>query len=548
MAYEKVTPFYDRPDTRGPLSAERLNRMNDGIDSLNTDLVDKVSYGTLPPITTNPQPTQILTAGIIGMDSEKRVFRQAITTFTLERSNGDGVWEQIHTFLRTIIGVRQLDNGEILVGIADDYPANTIKSSAWLSSGYLTGSIIWTKVLEADDYQQPLSLVWGFGGAGNTYVISEYDTKGGNVRSAKQRVWLTQDAGLSWLPIYDHGTGALSNRHIHGCSYDKYRNAIWVSAGDYSETDKTARVIIVSWDMGVSWTVVTNTHQPTVVYVFPECVVFGSDNTPNGTLRIDNPSPTNLVVSVAYKINSSTIITHVAGRSFRLGDGYPLLIPFASSSGAELSVVIASYDGYSWFEMWKGNSTYTAKGAENAIGPTKDGKYFISGKHNLEYFEVVIDSIETSLIAALARTSKYEYYQIPRRAYIAVPTSNSPYTVIPPYTWTEIVLGTIPFREYDPSDLFEIASDGKGVYVKRACIVQLSVDAGMHYTAVKPAIRLTVNGLTVSSTLFDTSINKSIMVNAGDRISFQVWHETVGVDKTVNGMSYCVVLDTWETY
>jgi len=504
-------------------------------------LADKVNLGNSLPVI-GSQPTTIAYPGLIGMDSLGNIFR-AGTLLNLQRSNDGETWETIHTFNRNPNGVRQLDNGELLVGIADNYPTNTIKSALWISSGYPSVNATWSKVLDADDYQQSLGLSWGFGGAGNKYVVSEYDSKAANVRSANQKVWLTQDSGLTWTTIYNHGTGALSNRHVHGCCYDQYSGAIWVTVGDYSIPDPTARGIIVSWDLGVTWTVVTNQHQPTAIYAFPDCVIFGTDNAPNGILRINNPSPSSLVVDSAYKLNLSKSISHVAERPFRLGDGL-LVIPFTTSV-LDNGYVLATYDGWSWFELWQDTRSYNGYGATSVFGPMASGKYMITGRELNGYFSVTIDDIKTSLISAISNASKLLNNQTPKRAYIAVANSSTPYTVVGT-SWTRIILSTSPFKLYDTSDLFSIEADGRGIKVKRDCIVNVDADTVAANSFVNPWARIVVNDVSVGASYYQTIINKTLMLNANDVIGLEAWEGVGG--KSVLGSSYCLVLDTWETY
>lgn len=499
---------------------------------------DKADIGTLPPVATYHAP-ETGSLGVLGMDESQRLLRGGSSN-TLQRSADGVTWETIYTFTRPVAGVRQLDNGELLVGLSDDYPTNSVKSSIWLSSNYASGTLSFIKVLDADDYQQNLDLMWGFGGAGEIYVVSEYDSKAYGARSAQQRVWLTVDSGVTWSAVYDHGTGSLSSNHVHGCCYDQYREAIWVSTGDLTGTS-----IIVSWDLGDTWETVTVKHQPTAIYAFPECVVFGTDSAPNGVLIIANPSPDNLVITATYRINQSSALTHVAARPYRLGNGYPLLIPYVTAVSG-IGRVLASYDGFSWFELWKDSRSYTGKGPSAAFGPLVDGSYRITGRDDSGVFVAVVDDISTSLISGIARMAEHTYRQIPRRAFISLRNSSTPYLTIPPYTYVPIVFATTPPKLDDPSSLFSVEPDGSGVTVARPCVVHIDAIPPIIYSANKPHCYVTINGTKLIGSSFLLTVSATTKLSAGDTIGIEIYHATAGVDKTLEGSDYTLMLDAWE--
>lgn len=498
---------------------------------------------------------------VLFMDSQGRLLRGG-TGSTLQRSTDDGsTWSTIYTFPRAVTGIRQLDNGELLVGIADDYPTNTVKASVWVSSNYASGTLTFTQKITADDYQQALDLTWGFGGANGIYVVSEYDSKAPGSRTGTQRMWLTQDSFATVTPIYDHGNGSLASRHIHGCTYDPYRGAIWMTLGDYTGNANGARAIMVSWDLGQNWTTVSTDFQPTAIYAFPGCVVFGQDNPPNGVLRIVNPSATNLKLEVAYKLNNYVdsvtnrpAISHVAETPFRATwPGAPLLLPFSSSvAGTMRGHVLSTPDGFHFQELWRSSANYTASGLgpNRAVGPTPSGKVFISGRgEGSTWFQTAVTQSLPGLTSAAATVGQTWTRALPKRAYIAVANQSSPsFQSVPGgSTWNEMLLSTTAvFFEDDPAGLFSVSPDGLGIIVARDTLVRIEVDTGMNGAFSSPQVAIAINS---SRKVFTRGayLARTMWVRSGERVSAYGLHAG-GSPVTVDGTSYGMVLDAVETW
>ncbi len=427
----------------------------------------------------------------IYMDSMGRLLRGNDGN-VLQRSSDNGdTWSTIYTFTRPPGGVRQLDNGELLVFTADDFPANTVKGALFLSSGYAAGgAVTFTKKLDATDYQQAIDLRWGFGGGNGVYAVSEYDSKAPGARSAVQRAWITQDSGATWTQIYNHGNGSLSSRHIHGIAADQYRpGTVWITLGDYTSDANGDRRIRVSRDYGATWADVTTDHQPTAIMVFPDCVAFGTDNAPNGVLRISNPAApaADLVLDLAYRLNEATqpgtntpILTHVAERWFRARtpEGHLTLLPYTASLAGYSGLVLGSYDGATWFEVWVDSRTYAvnpSRGVEFAVGPTKDGRILLRGRDDSGpgYFTTEVAAAAAPGVTGLAtRLSKGVTRAMPRRALVAYANATGQSTV-GDYTPFTILLAPLPAIREDIADLFTRASDGTGIIVNRDATVRI---------------------------------------------------------------------------
>jgi hypothetical protein len=380
--------------------------------------------------------------------------------------------------------------------------------------------------------------------------VSEYDSKAPGSRSITQKVWLTQDYGLTWSVIYDHGSGILSTRHVHGAIYDPFRGAIWVTTGD--NFDGTERKILVSWNLGSTWTTVTTSYQPTAIWAFRDCVIFGTDDAPNGILRIDNPSTTSLVVKVGYQINTSTSLTHVAERPHQNATpGSPLLLPFTSSIAGGSTVVLATLDGYAWYELWKPSATYASGlGVKTVFGPTAASTYVIVGQDATTptFFTLNLPSAAPGLTSALARVSGHLARAIPRQAFIGVANPSTPYQTIPQNAWTEMLLLLTPPTTFsdDPGGLFTISPDGLGVIVNRDATVRIDIDTAMGGSFASPQVGYAVNGVrTVNQAGRALSVVRR--VTAGQRISGIGFHSGAA-PVAVGGTQYAVALTAWETY
>lgn len=492
----------------------------------------------------------------LGMDSLGRLLRS--NGNVLERSADNGAtWSTLYTFPRPPIGVRQIDNGELFVGTGDNFPTNTVKAALWVSSGYASAPTF-AKKIDASDYQQTIGLAWGFGGGGQVYAVSEYDSKAQGSRSTNQKAWITTDSGATWTQIYDHGNGSLSTRHIHGVAADPYRpGTVWLTLGDYTGDATGDRRIRVSRNNGSTWADVTTAQQPTAIMCFPDCVAFGTDNAPNGVLVIPNPdaAPTAMRVEVAYKINNLTnssgfpLLSHVAERPYRANtsSGYLTVLPYSTAVASESGLVLGSYDGRVWFEVWRDPRTYAVnKGAFVAVGPTKNGKLLIQGKDDSTggRFATSVDvSAVPGALGAASRVGKGLARAMPKRSAVTY-SIDAGQTV----TWTlqpvTLNVATPTYNE-DTSGLFTRAADGSGITINRDVFLTIEADSGAPlaaawYTAI------TVDGTVFTSTQAGSRITLRTFVKAGKKVAVQVNPQSsaTGPLRAVQA----IALEAWETH
>lgn len=465
---------------------------------------------------------------ILGMDNAGRIV--ANSGLGLYISADDGVtWTLVYTADVPPNGFRALSDGEVLLGVGEN-PGASKKASVWRSSGWSSGAPTFAKVLECSGYSQSFSLSWAWGHSGNIVVTNEYGTD-------SRYVYLSQDCGATWSTIYDNGVSATPQRHIHGCTYDPWRGAIWIAAGDWNGTEDNPH-ISVSWNLGVNWTKVTNRLQPTTIVPFPNCVCFGTDNAPNGVLRIRNPSASNLKVEVAYRLDEALTTTYVALGWYRKSDSDITLVYFGSGTAGTVATVLGSFNGFDWFRVWAGTADMSQ--AYRAVGPTPSGniiiRYDLGSNRSTLRLPAPVNTIEAAADRAAAAAS-----QAVRPPYAYFPNVSSPaYQAVTAYTNTIVQMTSIfgnagsPFsyNKHDPDAMFLLDSDGLAVTVKRAGIVSISADGCFNSVGgVVGWTSILLNGVSLISG-DGRCVSASLTVAAGDKIAVRVFTTT---GTTLNG-------------
>lgn len=259
--------------------------------------------------------------------------------------------------------IRDLDNGSLLVALAR---SSTFErpGELWLSDPTRT---TWQQVDETSSWGASITprTIDAFG----PYVVrGEYGNKDGATNARLVR--LSRDWGQTWETIYDHGPDA--GAHVHGVCLDPRSSRIWVTTGDSGFRS-------IRWstlDDPTTWHVITDQHQPTVPCVAGRWVLFGTDNPPNGLLRVARKAP-EFGWSVAHKLDlNPSQLTYVAGMAYRRpGAGNPLLIPYRVAQDGLSGRLLATLDGENIFEMWPDEETYgNPHGLVWAGGPTANGK------------------------------------------------------------------------------------------------------------------------------------------------------------------------------
>ncbi|MCH7659939.1 MAG: glycosyl hydrolase [Euryarchaeota archaeon] len=197
-------------------------------------------------------------------------------------------------------------------------------------------------------------------------VISTYGRSDFAAGRHANEVILSTDGGASFDLVLEAplNTEDAANLHIHDVEYDPYAERIWVAVGDHGNSQ-----LYWSDDLGDSWSEIAEQGAITMVTqvaAFEDCVVLGSDGTPEGILRWERESPNDepggvddfVRVHVEIETDPNDDVMQMYARRrwhIREDDGRELcLMPFGYSpmnDTAEDSVVLASVDGDEWFEL-----------------------------------------------------------------------------------------------------------------------------------------------------------------------------------------------------
>jgi hypothetical protein len=322
------------------------------------------------------------------VDEQTRSYMLSQNQAALRVSRDDGqTWTVAHTFTDTvtpvIVSCIVLDNGEALV--ATKPVDNLTGFKVWLSDGFQAGptTATWTQVHQGTTpgaYPTPFS--WSHWGP--RVMVSEYGPKiASNGTGVNARyVWMSEDYGRTWKLIYD--LGALIGRHVHGVCVDPYWDRLWITTGDDQNST------IYSDDLGAAWhtaeftSAVDGPNQVTSILAMPQCVLFGTDGTPNGVLRISRSQGKHTgayEMEVAYLHNDVQVITHVSQTVFRArrpGDDAPGVLYFAPGVNDAPAFIVTTPDGYTFHKVWEDTIATPGGHNGNAYGPTASGRLVIT--------------------------------------------------------------------------------------------------------------------------------------------------------------------------
>ncbi|MFC6905822.1 glycosyl hydrolase [Halalkalicoccus tibetensis] len=197
-------------------------------------------------------------------------------------------------------------------------------------------------------------------------VISCYGRSDYEADLHPDEVILSTDGGESFEKVLDVSlnTTDAANHHVHDVEYDPYAERIWVAHGDHGNSQ-----LFWSDDHGESWEEIDEQGAITMVTqvaAFEDCVVLGTDGTPEGIMRWERESANDepeqasdferVHVQIQTDPDDDTMEMYARRRwHIREDDGRELcIIPFGYSpmhDTAEDSVVLASVDGDEWYEL-----------------------------------------------------------------------------------------------------------------------------------------------------------------------------------------------------
>jgi hypothetical protein len=295
---------------------------------------------------------------------------------TLFRSRDEcATWQVFtQTFGSAVQGVRELDNGSLLVSLSQ---SGGTPGSLWLSTDYASAGLAatFTKVLDAGaggvGPSSFFSADWGMSIYQAIVCVCEYGLKNPPTDGARY-AYLSTNSGATWSQIFD--LGLTVGAHTHGIAYDPWWSCIWLVNGDGAGN----RAIRVSFDNGSTWQLVSTAYQPVSILPLEHCILFLQDSVPNGVVRIPRTSGrTAPTVEVALTIDSAASLTMIRGMPYRHRPGQPVLLPFFPNVANKGSELWMTWDGYTFTQLWQDTATgVTEQGLYRVIGPTAAGNLF----------------------------------------------------------------------------------------------------------------------------------------------------------------------------
>ena len=275
--------------------------------------------------------------------------------------------------------VTQTKDGELLVcAYATAAVTGTFSiRKIYKSTGYLGGTVAptWTLVKETD--RNGITFVqWGLSDYKNYMFLAEYGAKTGVYYSESlpngapagqyaRYVYMSKDYGMTWQVVFDLNTVTDGiGVHLHGVAYDPWWNRIWVGHGDGAFGTNG---LYYSDNFGKTWTSATqfnnagsNFSQSVYIIPMPTCILFGSDSYPNGVQRIDRaagriPTKGYYDIEAAWMVPDQQASLNQLCQSVAytpwLPDS-PVLFGFGAETKAGKSCVVATFNGWDFYNVW----------------------------------------------------------------------------------------------------------------------------------------------------------------------------------------------------
>lgn len=316
---------------------------------------------TLVPSPPTLAPEYVASAHRVGWGSPRtgRIYSHGTSMLAYSTDLGT-TWQDLRDFGTRITLVREISNGELIVGISSmGGQAAQPKPELWRSTGYNWGqgtTVTWARVLQGTDGGAYFDRRWGHWVHEQHVWIAEYGNKAADLD--RKKVYHSSDNGATWRTLFTHPSNDLPNAHLHGIAYDKYADIFWVTTGDGGENRG------IFWS--ANWRDTNPTWRPSSlgmpnqvgIYPMPSAVVFGSDDPPNGVSIYRRTGAQTWTPGfhpeVARAINDSTALTHVGAHMSRASDSAALYVAFhASVTPSPAGVLLASMDGIAWHELWR---------------------------------------------------------------------------------------------------------------------------------------------------------------------------------------------------
>lgn len=358
-------------------------------------------------------------------------------------------------YIEGINALRELNNGELLINVRivnyavegsanyqrysefyrwDNEDMHFLFEGSWAYFGFDDGMTkrggYWTNIWDFDEYEDLI-------------FLSERCDQG-----TGGRAWMSKDGGKSWYVIFNAFTstnsnaysvvqpsgwdntypntpdfsrpvGGVSNKgsnfHIHGITYDHYRDQVIIVSGDATWEKGSYSAIWILKNptscpileggaansnapqmLKCNWTRIGLFNDENNIgqnmqfvnsVVFKDVISFGTDNGGRGINGVvNNTFPQNIVATnlkVVYPLNSDTenAITHCASGVLKLKNRPVLWVfhregtGFNANSSDQRASILASYDGITWKRVWVDDTLDGERKSEVSWGATLIGNY-----------------------------------------------------------------------------------------------------------------------------------------------------------------------------
>ena len=268
----------------------------------------------------------------------------------------------------SVQAIRELDDGELIFSTERDSTNRTQNGRVYKTKGFNKeiGEIdSYEMKVETPSTEAKINNSWGITSYKNVVTLSEYGLR---TEEGARRAWLSTDYGETFKVIFDQKEttklieGApewTETAHMHTCSFDPYWNRIWIVTGDRPNS-----ATYYSDDFGETWKWVDvqfndDTMQFTGILALPNCVIFGSDRSPNGVfVYYRGNKPDTPVIQPLLLVNDNDKLSHVFHIPFKRDWNSLTPVYFSAPSAGDTdnkSLCVATVDGKKAFILHENN-------------------------------------------------------------------------------------------------------------------------------------------------------------------------------------------------
>lgn len=335
--------------------------------------------------------------------SKDRTHGWGYTSNTLDETWDDGeTWDTIHTFSgESIDAVKEMGDGELLIVTAGSGAFRKV----WRTVGKDTTNMTMVECFAGHAAGVKFTSSWSIFTHENMVLVADYGPKAGSGWSGVEGivpegdnaryVRVSLNNGKTWKTIFDLNEFLpskgypIEGSHVHGIAYDKWWDRLWLSFGDNAYNTGG---VLFSDDFGKTWNWANegkvdkdnpalsppnSTCQVVGIIPIEGSILFGTDTSPNGVLKIDRVQGKKLSkyrIEVGFAIDSEPMTTHLCQGIYRASDDHPVFFAFGSELTSSPSCIVATWDGVTFKKVWEDTVNQPAGfGLRSVIAPTIRG-------------------------------------------------------------------------------------------------------------------------------------------------------------------------------